>query len=69
LPSLADLLARASDERERSRDMVGTGPPRGPGAEAPGTAPFLVGCLLRLGLFVFLLVALAILALFVLLGR
>lgn len=65
-PSLADLLAHIAAARGRTRGSVEA--PREPAAVGPRRSLPVVGCLVRLVLFVLLLIALGLGGLFVLLG-
>jgi hypothetical protein len=67
-PTLRDLLTHLSKERERTGYTVEDVPHDEPAREAPRRSPFVVGCLLRIVLLVVLLIAAAILGLFVLFG-
>jgi hypothetical protein len=67
-PTLRDLLTHLSRERERTGYTVEDVPRDEPAPEAPRRSPFVMGCLLRIVLLVVMLIAAAILGLFVLFG-
>jgi hypothetical protein len=67
-PTLRDLLAHLSKDRERTGYTVEEVPRYAPEPAAPRKSPFIVGCLFRIVLLIVLLIAAAVLGLFVLFG-